>query len=206
MSVPRPPKPAKLVISLFLREKHLISPVAKDLADTLGSMDMVSFWFEFDFTSYYETEMGKPLYRRILTLQSLIEQEDLADIKLATNEIERKYSENGKRRVNIDPGYMVPARFVLATGKDYAHRVYIGKRIYADVTLIYQQGQFQVLPWTYPDYAADVMRDYLDRVRNQYMAGLKRCPLGPKNSKVFLNEWHRQRGAQIITTQESSND
>lgn len=181
MSVPQPPKPAKLIISLFLRDRCLIAPVARDLADTLGPMDMISPWFEFDFTSYYETEMGKPLYRRILTFQSLIEQEDLADIKLAANDTERKYSENGKRRVNIDPGFMVPARFVLATGKDYAHRVYIGKRIYADVTLIYQQGRFQVLPWTYPDYAADGMRDYLDRVRSQYMAGLKRSPQEPEN-------------------------
>lgn len=181
MSIPQSPKPAKLVISLFLREKHLIVPVARDLAGTFGTMDMISPWLEFDFTTYYETEMGKPLFRRVLTLQTLIEQEGLADIKLATNDIERKYSEKGKRRVNIDPGYMVPARFVLATGKDFAHRVYIGKRIYADLTLIYQQGQFQILPWTYPDYAADEMRDYLGRVRNQYMAGLKRTSLEPKD-------------------------
>jgi hypothetical protein len=174
MSLPQPPKPAKLIISLFLRRKCLISSVARDLADTLGPIDMISPWFGFDFTSYYESEMGKPLYRRILTVQMLIEQDALADIKHATNAIERRYVEGDRRQVNIDPGLMTQARFVLATGKDFAHRVYIGKQIYADLTLIYQQGRFQILPWTYPDYAADRMRDYLDHVRDRYIADLRK--------------------------------
>jgi len=174
MSSPQSPKPAKLIASLFLKEKQLLPSVVKDLTGALGSLDQVSGWFPFDYTSYYEPEIGKPLFRRILVFQGLIELDALVAIKHATNDIEKQYTENGRRRVNIDPGYMNHARFVLATGKDYTHRIYIGKCIYADLTLIYQQGAFQPLPWTYPDYAAEGMRDYLNRVRGKYSFDWKR--------------------------------
>jgi len=173
MSVPRAPQPAKLVIGIFLGDKPLVLPVARDLVHAFGTVDMASPWSAFDFTSYYEAEMGRPLYRRILTFQRLVEQDTLAGIKRTTNAVEDQYSENGKRRVNIDPGYMVPPRFVLASGKDYAHRICIGKGIYGDLTLMYQKGRFQALPWTYPDYATDEMRDYLRRVRGKYILDLR---------------------------------
>jgi hypothetical protein len=97
----------------------------------------------------------------------------LAQIKLATNELEQEYSSGGKRTVNIDPGYMLHERFVLATAKNYSHRIYIGRRIYADLTLIYKDGRFRALPWTYPDYADERMLTYLQQVRNKYVLDLR---------------------------------
>jgi len=169
MSKPKPPKPAKLVIGLFTKDKSLLSPVADALTERFGQIDIVSNWLPFDYTVYYESEMGGPLFRRMMSFSNLIEQEYLADVKSITNEIEINLSDNGNRRVNIDPGYMLPERFVLATGKNYTHRIYIGKNIYADLTLIYQKGAFQILPWTYPDYASPVMLSYLEKVRKKYM-------------------------------------
>ncbi|MBW2740925.1 MAG: DUF4416 family protein, partial [Deltaproteobacteria bacterium] len=90
-----------------------------------------------------------------------------------TNKIEKKYSKNDKRLINIDPGYMLQERFVLATGKNYAHRIYIGMDIYADLTLIYQKGSFKKLAWTYPDYTEKNMLAYLEMVRNKYAVDLK---------------------------------
>ncbi|MDM8525182.1 DUF4416 family protein [Desulfococcaceae bacterium HSG8] len=174
MSKPRPPEPAKLVISLFMKEKNLLQPVAEELSERFGSADMVSAWLPFDYTSYYEPEMGAPLFRRVLTFTSLIRQRDLADIKIETNEIEIKYSENNNRQVNIDPGYMLRERFVLATGKNFTHRIYIGKHIYADLTLVYTKGAFRELPWTYPDYADKRMLAYLELVRKRYVTDLKK--------------------------------
>jgi hypothetical protein len=75
--------------------------------------------------------------------------------------------------VNIDPGYLLLERFVLATGKNYAHRIYIGQNIYADLTLTYAKGGFQTLPWTYPDYASPEIRDFLLQVRYKYSMDLK---------------------------------
>ena len=173
MSLPKIPKPAKLVISLFMQDKTLIAPIAAELNKKFGLVDMISSWLPFDFTSYYESEMGACLFRRIFVFKTLIRQSDLVDIKLATNELEIKYSKNGKRLVNIDPGYMLQARFVLATGKDFAHRIYIGKGIYADLALLYTQGRFKTLPWTYPDYAEKNMLVFLEMVRSKYSFDLK---------------------------------
>jgi hypothetical protein len=170
MSLPRPPKPAKLVIGVFLRDRHLISPVASDLKEEMGPIDLISAWFPFDLTEYYRQELGAPLFRRMLAFKTLIDQSEIKKIKLITNRIEQKHSENGKRRVNIDPGYLVHERFVLATGKNFTHRIYIGGGIYADLTLVYRNGGFQTLPWTYPDYARTDMLGFLGRVRDKYSA------------------------------------
>ena len=173
MSLPQPPQPAKLVISLFMKEKSFIDPAAKDLTDTCGPIDMVSPWFPFDFTRYYEPEMGVPLFRRFLVFKTLIEQNALSEIKTVTNTLEQRYSKQGKRMVNMDPGYLLRERFVLASGKNFAHRIYLDKGIYADLTLVYIRGQFQKLPWTYPDYADKNILTYLESVRTKYVSDLK---------------------------------
>lgn len=173
MSHPQPPKPAKLVIGLFTQKQKRLAAVAVDLMESFGSIDMISPLFPFDFTTYYEKEMGFPLFRRIFVFKSLIQQDALADIKLKTNAIETLYSADGMRLVNIDPGFLLMERLVLATGKNFAHRIYIGKCIYADLTLIYQKNGYQPLPWTYPDYAHGSIRDFLTLVRNKYMEDLK---------------------------------
>jgi hypothetical protein len=174
MSTPGAPKPAKLVIGIILKQKGHIEQLADELAVRFGPVDIISQWFSFDYTDYYESEMGSPLFRRVFAFKTLIEQQDLSQIKKFTNDIELKYSENGKRAVNIDPGYMLCERFVLATGKNYTHRIYIGNNIYADLTLIYQEGGFKKLPWTYPDYADKKMLSYLKNVRDKYIADLRR--------------------------------
>ena len=173
MSHPQPPKPAKLVIGLFTRKQERMAAVAADLMECFGPIDLISPLFPFDFTTYYEKEMGSSLFRKIFVFKSLIQQDDLADIKLKTNAIETKFSMDGLRQVNIDPGFLLMERLVLATGKNFAHRIYIGKCIYADLTLIYQKNGYQPLPWTYPDYAQESIRNFLILVRNKYMEDLK---------------------------------
>jgi hypothetical protein len=174
MSEPQAPAPAKLIAGFFLKDKALADDIARDLQDRLGAVDMVSAWLEFDYTTYYEKEMGAPLSRRMMAFKTLVQQTQLAAFKRATNELEHKYRQQGRRRVNIDPGYLLAERLVLATGKNFTHRIYIGEGIYADLTLIYQRGAFRCLPWTYPDYADSRMIAFLTLVRKKYMLDLKR--------------------------------
>jgi hypothetical protein len=174
MSQPRPPGPAKLVIGLITKEKRLFPQAACDLAERFGMVELTSSWLPFAYTDYYEQEMGSPLFRRVLAFKDLIEQEALPEIKTITNRLEEKYSTNNSRRINIDPGYLLLERFVLATGKNYSHRICIGKNIYADLTLIFQKGRFQALPWTYPDYAGNDLLVFLGKVRNKLRVDLKR--------------------------------
>ncbi|MBW2412302.1 MAG: DUF4416 family protein, partial [Deltaproteobacteria bacterium] len=162
-------KPAKLIIGLFLKQKQLLDELADDLCARFGAVDIISGWLPFDFTSYYAEELGAPLFRRLFSFEKLIQQDALAKIKLSTNQLEHKYSQNGKRRVNIDPGYMLHERFVLASGKNFSHRIYLNEGVYADLTLIYHKGGFQKLPWTYPDYTDPSMQTVLERMRRKYI-------------------------------------
>ena len=178
MSRPQTPKPAKLVIGFFLKEKNLAVSVVKSLKEKFGLVDIVSSWLPFNLTTYYETEMGQPLFRRMLAFETLIKQSALSKIKRITNDLELEYSKYSKRRVNLDPGYLLRERFVLATGKNYSHRIYIGRGIYADLTLIYTKGGFTKLPWTYPDYTQQNILNYLERVRDKYVIDLKQIVKG----------------------------
>lgn len=179
MSKPAPAKPAKLVIGVFMQDKALIDPVSRQLVDQFGPLDLVSHWFAFDYTAYYDKEMGTGLSRRMMAFQALILQDELPDIKQFTNSVEAEFTEAGLRRINIDPGYLLHERFVLATGKNFSHRIYIGKGIYADLTLIYHKGKFQALPWTYPDYTAADMLGFLERARKKYINDFKQSGFTP---------------------------
>ena len=169
MSQPTAPQAAKLVIGVFTNDQQLFDPVLERLTKLFGDIDLMSPWIPFDYTSYYEREMGPGLMRRMTTFKTLIDQSSLSAIKLKTNAIERDLSKGENRNINIDPGYLLRERFVLATGKNFAHRIYIGDHIYADLTLIFSKGVFQSLPWTYPDYKAIDVQSFLYRVRNKFI-------------------------------------
>lgn len=173
MSRPQQPAPAKLVTGMFMRRKELFGQAAAEMAASYGDVDLVSPWMPFDYTRYYEKEMGGPLLRRMIVFQRLIQQEELAAVKIKTNALEEKFQHQNKRQMNIDPGYLLLGRFVLASGKNFSHRIYVGQGIYADLTLIYRHGAFQTLPWTYPDYADTPMTNFLGQVRAKYALDLK---------------------------------
>jgi len=77
------------------------------------------------------------------------------------------------RPVNLDPGIIEPSKLVLATTKNYAHRIYIGKKIYAEVTLIFEKGRWRPLEYTYPDYTQQVYLDFFARVRARLLEQLR---------------------------------
>lgn len=173
MSTPKPPDPAKLVFSIFMKDKALLEELYDRIEAIGGPVDMISGWLNFDFTDYYFQEMGAPLFRRVIAFKELIGQDSLSRIKLATNALENDHAVQGKRPVNIDPGYLLSSRFILATGKDYSHRIYIGNRIYADLTLIYTRRGFKPMEWTYPDYQSKELTDFLEKIRNKYILDVK---------------------------------
>lgn len=173
MSRPRPAARAKLVIGFIVRDKALAGWVVEALGASFGPLDLVSPWLPFDFTDYYAREMGGPLYRRLLAYKHAVAQDRLPDIKHITNQIEDRAADQDRRKVNIDPGILLLERFVLATGKNFAHRVYLGRGIYADLTLIYRGGGFHTLPWTYPDYADARHQAFLRQVRRKLQRDYK---------------------------------
>jgi len=169
VSVPRRPLPAKLIASVLYGEQGLDRSVLEHLAAAFGPADMISPELPFDFTDYYSAEIGSPLVRRMIAFETLIDPGALPDIKLRANELEAALRRpDGSRRVNIDPGYLTLWHLVLASCKPFAHRPYLGRGVYADVTLLYRGRTFTPLAWTFPDYRSAPMIALLNGVRERY--------------------------------------
>ena len=173
MSDPQPPEAVKLIASLFSGDVHLLHDAVQALSERFGKADFISVPAPFTYTDYYQKEFGSSLIRRFVAFERLIRPEALPDIKIWTNALEKRLSAEGRRKVNVDPGYLAKAHMILATGKGYTHRPYLREGIYADLTLIYRDKSFHPLPWTYPDYAGAEVMGMLTRIREKYVLQLK---------------------------------
>jgi hypothetical protein len=173
MGQPKTPQPVKLIVSAFAPGDALLAQAREALAAEWGGVDFESELLPFEHTTYYQPEFGAGLVRRIWTLEPLIDPGTLAAVKLRTNELEQRWAVEGRRRVNLDPGYLSPAKLVLATTKNHGHRIYLGSGIYAEVTLQYRDGAFCPWPWTYPDYATPRYRELFAALRQRYLRQLR---------------------------------
>ncbi len=170
MSIPKTPLPAQLILSVLSSTwQDFQTRLLDELIRELGRIDFQSETLAFTETSYYDQELGTPITRKIFGFEALLPPEKLADIKLSTNALEQRFQQQDGRRIfNLDPGLVFQERLVLATGKNFSHRIYLGKGIWADLTLLYQKGKWQSLPWSFPDYAGHEVQEVLTRLRNRY--------------------------------------
>ncbi len=181
MSELREPRPAMLVISIFGSDQALILKGANLLCSLFGGIHFASELLPFDNTAYYQKEFGDKLVRKFIAFERLVPCDMLVRVKLACCGLEQMFLSEGRRRLNIDPGILTLEKFVLATGKNFSHRIYLGKGVFGDLTLMYDKKKgFVTLPWTYPDYATSVSLEMLNRLRADYMQKIDvRMPLKP---------------------------
>ncbi len=168
------PLPVKLIASMFTARGELLEEARVRLSQEFGPIDYESELLPFDHTTYYAAEFGENLKRRFVAFAELVHPERLAEIKLLTNALEMEWAAEGKRRINIDPGYVSHSKLVLATTKDHAHRIYLGQGIYAEVTLHFRDGTFRAWPWTYPDYASPPLIAIFNQIRSIYVKQLRK--------------------------------
>lgn len=175
MSVSRKFSPVKLIVGLIFSRDDAREMADAALRRVLGEVDAHSPVFDFGSTDYYAEEMGPALKRVFLSFLSLLAPEELPGIKLRTNaleeEIRRRLCLTG-RPVNIDPGYLTRAALVMATAKDFSHRIPLGKGIYAHLELLFNRGGIRTLEWTYPDFRGPEYHEFLCRVRAAYLRQL----------------------------------
>jgi hypothetical protein len=163
--------PAKLVVGLLSSDRNLLAQAQSALAEGFGTVSTKSVEMPFNFTDYYEKEMGPGLIRQWVAFQGLVEPDQLFDFKRTTGLLEKRFrGPDGKRRVNLDPGLLTLYNLVLASTKGYAHRIYLRDGIHAELTLIFHAGKFEPLPWTYPDYKTPDCQDFLMRCRRELLA------------------------------------
>jgi hypothetical protein len=167
------PKPVKLISSLFTADLELLEIARNKLSEIFGPADYESDLLPFDHTSYYAAEFGEGLMRKIVAFAELVDPGRLAQIKRLTNDLEMGWAKEGKRRINLDPGYVSLAKLVLATTKNHGHRIYLGQGIYAEVTLRYRNKTFRPWEWTYPDYASPPYIAIFNHIRELYLAQLR---------------------------------
>ena len=165
--------PEKLVIGILLGKGASLERVSKRLEENFGRIDFSSEKIPFTFTDYYAREMGNELFRYFLSFEELKDPSTLASVKLKTNEIELYFSLEGKRRVNLDPGFMALSRFVLASTKESSHRIPLSNGIYGEITLMFERKSFRPVEWTYPDYRSKAYIDILNRIRGIYRKQLE---------------------------------
>lgn len=169
--ITRPP-PVKLVCGLLYASDTLMEEARSLLLEAHGPVDMRSEPAPFTYSDYYAEEMGRELERCFISFLELIEPVKLPAVKLTTNQMEGQLSVGGSRTVNIDPGYVALDQLVLATTKAAAHRPYLGRGIYAELTYRWRKGHFEPLEWTYPDYREPHHRDFFEAVRRRYLEQL----------------------------------
>ncbi|MFH0764284.1 MAG: DUF4416 family protein [Candidatus Omnitrophota bacterium] len=167
------PDKVKLIAGLLSGDAALFQKVKKRLEEICGAVDLESGILDFGHTDYYRKEMGGDLKRIFYSFKRPAGLADIYKVKLRTNLIEKRFLANGKRAVNIDPGYLNLSKLVVFSTKDYTHRIYLNKGICAEVTLFYKDGTYNPWPWTYPDYKTGPYIKFFNSVRAIYKEGGK---------------------------------
>ena len=174
MGVPFKPLRVKLIIGLISLDTALFEKAEKILNRKFGKIDEISPHWDFKQTNYYEKEMGKNLKRVFLSFEKLIEANQLINIKHFTNKLELKLAKNNKKRnINIDPGYITLSKLILATTKNFSHRIYVGDGIFEEITLFFRDNSFCFGALTYPDYRQQSYIDFFNKIRKNYYIQLQ---------------------------------
>jgi len=180
MAEPKPFLPVKLIAGLISSSAIHFEEAEKSLAARYGPADLKSPFFLFSQTDYYEKQMGKNLQRVFLSFAGLVSPEILSGIKIQTNALEeslRRDSGGSLRVVNIDPGIITPTALIMATAKDFAHRIPLAGGIYAHLELLFTKSVVRTLDWTYPDFRQSGYQEFFRSVRRIYLGQLRQLRL-----------------------------
>jgi hypothetical protein len=161
--------PAKPVCGILYRADTDLPALLKALEARLRPVQGRTGPFAFDFTDYYGKEMGDSLLKCFVSFEGLMQPSELPEWKLRTQALEAEAARDSRRTVNLDPGYITAAKLVLASTKDFAHRIFIGSGIYGDVQLRYRDDAFRPLEWTYPDYRTPLAIGFFQKVRDAFL-------------------------------------
>ncbi|MCY3024057.1 MAG: DUF4416 family protein [Planctomycetota bacterium] len=164
--------------------------VAKGPLEALfGPIGLESPLYPFDKTDYYAASMGAVLHRKFFSFERLADPGELAGWKLATNAMEADVKRTlcsaapprgteslpnlPERPVNLDVGYITGAKLVLASTKDFAHRLYLRDGIFAEITLSFRGDSWVGHQFTFPDFKSGMYDAFLKQVRDRHLRKVK---------------------------------
>ena len=161
----------KLIVGVIYNDQEIYNKALAMLTEAFGEIDAESERFSFseEFSNYYDDELGGEGMRVIFSFKETVDASRQAEIKEMTNEMERLLSEDGKRRINLDPGFINHGRLMLATTKAAGFRIPLKNGIYTELTLFWAKGAWHKLPWSYRDYQSEKVQKFITEVRKTYL-------------------------------------
>jgi hypothetical protein len=162
------PAPVLPVCSCLTAEPSLLPGVESTLTRAFGPVALKSEPFPFDTSDYYREEMGEPIERTWLCFRDLAGAEGLPEWRFATGRIEDAMTLGGKRRVNLDPGYLDLGKLVLASLKEAPDKIYLGRGVWAHTCLQYRFGGFEAPDHSFPDFKDGRFRPFMEEARALY--------------------------------------
>ena len=177
MGLAEPFEKEKLIVGIIYTTDEQYEKIIHLLTSKFGPIDFMTEEFSFsdEFSNYYDAEIGGEARRKILSFEELVDPSRQAEIKVYTNEVEADHSVEGKRLINLDPGFLSHGRLMLATTKKTGFRIPLSEGIYTELTLYYARGAWQKLPWTYRDYQSERVQSFLTTVRKRYLEQRRIC-------------------------------
>ncbi len=171
------PDPVKLIIGILAADDSCLQLARDAVIKEFGGADLISEAFAFTQTSYYKDEAGENILRQFVSFEKLIDPGELAKIKIRSNKLEEKLAKTANlplpRPINIDPGIIEPSKLILASTKNFSHRIYIGDNMYAELTLSYCKGVWNSFSYTFPDFKEDRYHKFLSSVRERLVEQLR---------------------------------
>jgi len=179
--------PVKLFVGILVSEEGRLAEIESRLAAEYGAIELRSSIIPFTFTDYYRRETGDRILRAFLSFERLIDADRLPEIKHWTNTLEAEFAAAGspsgdiRRPVNLDPGYIEHSKVILASTKNFYHRMYLGRGIFGEVTMHFRNNAWEFFPWTYPDYQSEDYRKFFLELRRSYRSQLRKMCLLKQN-------------------------
>jgi hypothetical protein len=78
-----------------------------------------------------------------------------------------------ERPINLDVGYLTGAKLVLASTKDFAHRLYLRDGIFAEITMSFRKDAWASHQLTFPDFKSGIYDAFLKQARDRHLRYLK---------------------------------
>lgn len=150
----------KLFFALMYKDNEILENTINDLKNNFGNTISKSSEYDFNFTDYYEEEFGNNLKKIIIVFDNKINKENLVEIKNKTADIEKNYSIENKRKINIDPGYVNSKEIVLASFKNKDFKEDIGEGVYAHKVLGIENGEIISFFHTFPDFKNELVQNF----------------------------------------------
>jgi len=168
MGITHQPPPVRLIFGILAKDHATLQEALNLLRERFGPEDARLPEIPFRWTNYYQDELGDAPLRTLVAYEKMISREEIPDIKLWSNSQENRTALEGKRCVNLDPGYMTLGQFFLATTKDQRQRVYIRDGIFVEPTLYFEGGFWKPFAWTYRDWQSEEYLQFLQLARQRF--------------------------------------